>query len=89
MALIGFLAADKAAVAFDFPQSYARINHIIVTKDSFQIVVNFYADASARALNALPVLQKQYDCAPLPGDCLPAAYAYIKTLPDFAGWVDA
>jgi hypothetical protein len=29
-----------------------------------------------------------YPTAPLEGTLWPACYTYLKTLPDFAGWVD-
>jgi hypothetical protein len=88
MALQGFLAADKAAVAYDFPESYARLSVVTSVKEEWNIIVNFYADATARAQEAAPVLQKVYTTTPLEGTLWPACYTYLKTLPDFAGWVD-
>lgn len=89
MALIGNLSADRAAVKFDFPASYARISLVSADKIEFRILVDFYADQAAREGRAMPVLTWNYVTAPLEGDLLPTCYAYLKTLPDFAGWVDA
>ncbi len=93
MALTGNLAADQAAVKFDFPEAYARISVANTTKEEWRTIVNFYADASARALNAAPVLQMEFVTEPLATtgfDALwSAIYTYLKTQPIFAGWVDA
>jgi hypothetical protein len=88
MALQGFLSADDAAVKFDFPQAYARIAVVTAIVDSWDVLVNFYADASARAQNAAPVLQMRFQTAPLTGDLWPAVYGFLKTQPIFQGWVD-
>ena len=88
MALQGFLSADDAAVKFDFPQAYAKVA-VVTVVDDWDILVNFFADASARAQNAAPVLQMKFQTAPLPGDFKPAIYGFLKTQPIFAGWVDA
>ena len=87
MALQGFLSADAAAVKFDFPAAYARVAVINIV-DEWSITVNIYADASARAQNAAPVLQAQFTTPALSGDAKPAAYGFLKTQPLFQGWVD-
>jgi hypothetical protein len=89
MALTGNLSADRAAVKYDFPTAYARISVVSADKLEFRIIVDFYSTKAAREANAMPVLGWNYVTAPLDGDLLPACYAYLKTLPDFAGWVDA
>ena len=89
MALTGNLPAARAAVKYDFPNCYARISLVSADKVEFRILVDFYADKAAREANAQAVLGWNYVTAPLDGDLLPACYAYLKTLPDFAGWVDA
>lgn len=88
MALQGFLKAEDAAVKFDFPESYARISIATCISTEWRVLVNFYADASARAVNAAPVLQKEFLTAPLAGDLWPAIYGFLKTEPIFQGWVD-
>jgi hypothetical protein len=88
MALQGFLSANDAAVKFDFPEAYARIAVVTAVVDSWDVTVSVYADASARAQNAAPVLQCKFQTAPLAGDLWPAIYGYLKTQPIFAGWVD-
>jgi hypothetical protein len=52
------------------------------------VIVNVYADATARGLNAAPVLQKEFVTAPLAGDLWPAIYGFLKLQPLFEGWVD-
>jgi hypothetical protein len=88
MALTGNLTADQAAVKYDFPECYARIMVVTATKDEARIIMNFYADSSARAQEAAPVLQKEYQTTPLDGAAWPAGYTYLKTLPEFANWSD-
>jgi hypothetical protein len=89
MALTGNLTAEQAAVKYDFPNCYARIMIVTTTKDEARIIMNFYADSSARAQEAAPVLQKEYVTLPLDGAAWPAGYTYLKTLPEFIGWSDA
>ena len=89
MALVGNLTAVRSAVKYEFPACYARISLVNADKAEFRIIVDFYADQAARELNAQAVLSWNYVCAPLHGDILPACYDYLKTLPDFDGWVDA
>jgi hypothetical protein len=88
MALQGFLHADDAAVHFDFPSAYARIAVATCVTNEWRVIVNIYADATARGLNAAPVLQKEYVTAPLSGDLWPAIYGFLKLQPLFEGWVD-
>jgi len=88
MALQGFLSANDAAVKFDFPEAYARIAVATCVVDSWDVIVSVYADASARAQNAAPVLQAKFQTAPLTGDLWPAIYGFLKQQPLFAGWQD-
>jgi len=88
MALQGFLSANDAAVKFDFSEAYARIAVATCVTDSWDVLVNVYADASARAQNAAPVLQTKFQTAPLSGDLWPAIYGFLKQQPLFQGWVD-
>lgn len=89
MALQGHLSANDAAVYFDFPEAYARIAVATCVTNNWDVLVNVYADASARAQNAAPVLQAKFQTAPLTGDLWPAIYGFLKQQPIFAGWVDA
>ena len=88
MALTGNLSAARAAVKYDFPNCYARISLVNADKSEFRIIVDFYADHAAREQLAQSVLSWNYVTPPLEGDLLPACYAWLKTQPDFAGWVD-
>jgi hypothetical protein len=96
MALVGNLPADQNEVHYTFPSCYMRI--IDVTQENNVngltfIKANFYADAAARAVNAVPVVGKIYNCPtvdfPAVTPMAAAGYEYLKTLPEFAGWVDA
>ena len=88
MALQGFLSANDAAVKFDFSEAYARISVATCVSDNWDILVNVYADASARAQNAAPVLQTKFQTAPLTGDLWPAIYGFLKQQALFQGWID-
>ena len=90
MAITGNLPASTPnSSAFDFPNCYARIVNVLSDKANWVINVNFYADQAAREAEALPVLTQGFVTAPLGGDPYPTGYEYLKTLPLFAGWVDA
>lgn len=95
MALIGNCASDKNDVRYTFPDCYARISD--VTQENAASGMTFvkvilYADAAARQLVATPVVGRVYTCPtadfPKADTSIIAGYEYIKTLPDFAGWVD-
>ncbi len=90
MALIGPLAAEDSNVGFAFAQSYARIWVARLDTSVTLITVNWYADQAAREANATPVRQKEFGTSTtsLTGDIFPAMYTWLKTLPDFAGYVD-
>ena len=92
MALQGALSAELSAVGAAFPAAYARILHARAEKDITWIYVNTYADEAARQEEKLPVKQWEYqaptNAVPLVAPALTAAYDWLKTLPEFAGWVD-
>lgn len=90
MALQGSIPADRTEVYYSFPECYARISDIKSEPVSTFISVLFYANAEARSKDAVPVSSKVYPTttASLQGDIYPAAYNYLKTLPDFDGWID-
>jgi len=96
MALIGNCIPAKNDVYFDFPAAYARV--LSVTSENVANAVSFikveiHADASARQAQAVPVVGRVYNCptVDLPAASSPIAsgYEWLKTQPDFAGWVDA
>ncbi len=81
---------EVAEQAQEFPESYARILYVrSMAQDSF-IFVCWYANEAARLAgeDAVKVYEYQTATASLPGDIYPAAYAYLKTLPEFAGATD-
>lgn len=73
-----------------YPESYARIFQIRSNQVFTIIAVNWYATAAAYAAGEPPVKMWEYntETASLHGDIYPAAYNYLKTLPDFAGAID-
>ena len=87
MALQMVLESADSAVHADFLEAYAKIDCVRSWNTRSLIMVNWYADASARAVNAQPVKQQEFDLA---GDSRPYAefYAYLKTLPEFASAAD-
>lgn len=73
-----------------YPASYARIFYVrAMAQDSF-IFVCWYADQAARERGDEPVKAYEYQTptSNLVGDVYPAAYAYLKTLPEFSGAID-
>lgn len=73
-----------------YPQSYARIMYVRAMSQESFIFVNWYADQAARERGeqAVKIYEYQTDTTNLPGDVYPAAYAYLKTLPEFSGATD-
>jgi hypothetical protein len=93
MALVGNCIPSKNDVYFDFPTGYARVISVTSEKTMSFIKVQINADQAARQIEAVPVVGRTYDCptADLPPASSPiaSAYEWLKTQPDFAGWVDA
>jgi len=93
MALVGDCIPSKNDIYFAFPAAYARVTSVTSEKVMSFIRVHINADAAARQIEAVPVVGRTYDCptADLPPASSPieAAYLWLKTQPDFAGWVDA
>ena len=96
MALVGNCIPSKNDVFFEFPAAYARV--LSVTSQNVANAVSFiqveiHADASARQAQAVPVVGRVYNAptSDLPAAVSPiaSAYEWLKTQPDFAGWVDA
>lgn len=73
-----------------YPESYARIHYVrSMAQESF-IFVCWYVNEEARINEQPPIKVYEYkaDTAALTGDIYPAAYAYLKSLPEFTGAVD-
>lgn len=73
-----------------YPNAYARVLNVSVSAPLSWLSVAIYADEAARWANAAPVSLETYIAATpsLAGDIYAAAYAFLKTLPEFAGAVD-
>jgi hypothetical protein len=95
MALQGNLAADRNAYVYAFPTCYARAIEVRSDYLTSYITVWYYADAFARQNGGATVLTETITLAtsdlPVvsPPNPIVSAYEYMKTLPQFAGWVDA
>lgn len=96
MALVGNCIPSKNDVFFDFPAAYARV--LSVTSENVANAVSFikveiHADQAARQAQAVPVVGRVYNAPTidLPSAVSPiaSAYEWLKTQPDFAGWIDA
>ncbi len=94
MALQGSLDQSRNIYRYTFPACYARAVEVRSDVATSYITVWYYADAAARQENA--VLVKD-EVVTLPNADLPvmnppnpiaSAYEYLKTLPEFAGWID-
>jgi hypothetical protein len=83
-------AAVQHNAGVTYPASYARILYVRTLPSDSYIFVCWYADEAARQAGADPVKVYEYQAptAVLSGDIYPAAYSWIKTLPEFAGAVD-
>jgi hypothetical protein len=73
-----------------YPASYARVLFVRSFANESYVCVCWYADEAARFAGADPVKVYEYPVSTeaLKGDVYPAAYAYLKGLPEFAGAVD-
>jgi hypothetical protein len=73
-----------------YPEAYARILYIRVDTQTAYPLVAWYEDAAARERGDAPVKLFEYGTATasLTGDIYPAAYAWLKTLPEFSGATD-
>jgi hypothetical protein len=95
MALQGNLTADRNVYVYQFPAAYARAVEVRSDVTTSYITVWYYGDAAARAANAVTVLVETVVAAnadlPVmnPPNPIASAYEYLKTLPEFAGWVDS
>jgi hypothetical protein len=85
------LQIQNTEVGAAFDAAYAKIVHFEGHNDGSGIVhfvVDFYADQAARDSNLRRVSRAFYD-SPVPdGHITQSLYAYLKTLPEFAGAVD-
>lgn len=72
-----------------YPTAYSRITSFRGDKDNVYLYVCTYANEAARWADAFPILANEYETvrSTVNGDLYPMAYAYLTTLPDFAGSV--
>jgi hypothetical protein len=72
------------------PQAYARITNFFGTKDQIQVQVAIHYDESARHSNMATVKENAHyiNMEDLKGDLIPAIYAELKNLTEYAGAED-
>ena len=86
MALKGNLT--DAQVGYVFPDSYARVEFSRVFKTDTLIFVHWYADEQARWDEKFPVKTKEFVMPTTQLAGYASFYGWLKTQPEFAGWVD-
>lgn len=94
MALQGNLDESRNVYRYTFQACYARAVEVRSDNTTSYITVWYYADANARQQNAVLVKDEIVTLAnasmPVvdPPSPIASAYEYLKTLPEFAGWID-
>jgi len=83
-------AANQHNAGVTYPESYARILYVRSMPEETFIFVCWYENAASRQAGADPIKVYEYKAmtAALAGDVYPAAYSYLKTLPEFSGAID-
>jgi hypothetical protein len=87
MALLLFIPTSQVGVAFS--AAYAKISHYHGQASTVVLHVAIFASTDARYALAQPVDMRVHEM-PLPADAplLPAAYEFLKTLPEYADATD-
>jgi hypothetical protein len=87
MALLLFIPTSQVGVAFS--AAYAKISHYHGQGKTVALHVAIFASTDARYASANPVDLRMHEMT-LPADAplLPAAYEYLKTLPEYADATD-
>ena len=84
------LIRDFTLDGVNYPQAYSRIDATRVTSTEAGMGVLTYANYDDRAAGASPIwtdfFLTTYDT--VAHDVFPASYAFLKTLPEFAGAID-
>lgn len=83
------LSIPTSNVGAPFAEAYARIATFHGWTHKVVLHVSIFASADARHSNAQPVDARAHEM-PVPADAplLPAAYVFLKTLPEYAGAED-
>jgi hypothetical protein len=84
------LIRDFTVDGVNYPQAYSRILVTRCDKDSAYVYVLTYASFDDRMAGANPVWTEEHatELATVSADVFPASYAFLKTLPEFAGAID-
>lgn len=83
------LSIQTSQVGAPFAEAYAKISHYHGWTHMMVVHVAIYASADARHIPAQPVDTRVHEM-PVPHDAalLPAAYEFLKALPEYAGATD-
>ncbi len=83
------LSIQTSQVGAPFAEAYAKISHYHGWTHMMVVHVPIYASADARHIPAQPVDTRVHEM-PVPSDAalLPAAYDFLKSLPEYAGATD-
>lgn len=84
------LAFNQSPIGVPLDSAYARVLSIAVQPASSTVLVGVYFNTAARQANVNPVFTQPFAfvTSELKGDILPAVYAALKALPEFAGAQD-
>jgi hypothetical protein len=84
------LVRDFTLDGVNYPQAYSRILVTRCDKDSAYVFVLTYASFDDRMAGANPIWTEEHatELATVSADVVPASYAFLKTLPEFANAVD-
>jgi hypothetical protein len=83
------LSIPTSQVGAPFSEAYAKISHYHGWTHMLVVHVAIYASADARHIPAQPVDTRMHEM-PVPSEMalLPAAYEFLKTLPEYLGATD-
>ena len=73
-----------------YPECYIPLVNVVADLTDAVVTVNFYASRATFDAGAAPLQLLSYQTAvgELHGDVIQAAYAYLLTLPEFAGAIE-
>ena len=84
------LIRDFTLDGVNYPQAYSRILVTRCDKQEAFVYVCTYSSFEDRMAGANPVWTEEHatELATVSADVFPASYAFLKTLPEFAGAID-
>lgn len=84
------LVLTETSVGVECEEAYAKIDQLTVDKTVTAAFVAIFANEAARRKGAQPVERRAHGLPTesLTGDILPAVYAALKAMPEYAGAED-